>query len=194
MRDGAAWQPADHYDRSQNGYLWEGHMGYDSVAHKADTHAPEDLFEKVSGLWQNINEVTRTEDAGERQDDCLILEYDSVYIPEGADCLVIDADALAQSTMDIYLDGVPHASFIVPEFDDLSGAGDNPGWAAAATAKNAPHGRGFRHTLNTIASSNSRRSRPVSFLIFSRRYTRVFLCTKSFLEVSDTLRLFSKNF
>ena len=145
MRDGAAWQPADHYDRSQNGYLWEGHMGYDSVAHKADTHAPEDLFEKVSELWQNINEVTRTEDAGERQDDCLILEYDSVYIPEGADCLVIDADALAQSTMDVYLDGVHHASFIVPEFDDLSGAGDNPGWAAAATAKNAPHGRGFRH-------------------------------------------------
>lgn len=145
VRDGAAWQPADHYDRSRNGYLWEGHMGYDSVAHKADTHVPEDLFEKVGGLWQNINEVTRTEDAGERQDDCLILEYDSVYIPEGADCLVIDADALAQSTMDVYLDGVHHASFIVPEFDDLSGAGDNPGWAAAATAKNAPHGRGFRH-------------------------------------------------
>ena len=87
----------------------------------------------------------KKEDAGERQDDCLILEYDSVYIPEGADCLVIDADALAQSTMDVYLDGVHHASFIVPEFDDLSGAGDNPGWAAAATAKNAPHGRGFRH-------------------------------------------------
>lgn len=85
-------------------------MGYDSVAHKADTHVPEDLFEKVGGLWQNINEVTRTEDAGERQDDCLILEYDSVYIPEGADCLVIDADALAQSTMDVYLDGVHHAS------------------------------------------------------------------------------------
>ena len=47
-------------------------------------------------------------------------------------------------------------------------------------------------TLKVTAWSNSRRSRPVSFLIFSSLYTRVFLCTKSFLEVSETLRLFSK--
>lgn len=31
----------------------------------------------------------------------------------------------------------------------------------------------IRATLNVMASSNSRRSRPVSFLIFSSRYTRV---------------------
>ena len=30
-RDGFAWNPADHYDRSENTLLWEGHMGYDSV-------------------------------------------------------------------------------------------------------------------------------------------------------------------
>ena len=48
-------------------------------------------------------------------------------------------------------------------------------------------------TLNTMASSNSRRSRPVRRLIFSRRYTRVLRCTNSLREVSDTFRLFSKN-
>ncbi len=32
----------------------------------------------------------------------------------------------------------------------------------------------IRATLKVMASSNSRRSRPVSFLIFSSRYTRVF--------------------
>ncbi len=36
------------------------------------------------------------------------------------------------------------------------------------------------------------RSSPVSFLIFSSRYTRVFRWTNSFREVSDTFRLFSK--
>ena len=48
-------------------------------------------------------------------------------------------------------------------------------------------------TLKVMASSNSRRSRPVSFLIFSSRYTRVFRWTKSFRAVSETFRLFSMN-
>ena len=47
-------------------------------------------------------------------------------------------------------------------------------------------------TLNTIASSNSRRSRPVSFLIFSRRYTSVLRWTNRPRLVSETFRLFSK--
>ena len=85
-RDGGLWQPADHYDRSRNGYLWEGHMGYDSVAHRADAHVPEELFEKVGGLWQNINEVTREEKSGEWLDDCLVLEYDRVRLPERMPC------------------------------------------------------------------------------------------------------------
>ena len=50
----------------------------------------------------------------------------------------------------------------------------------------------IRAILKIIAWSNSLRSSPVSFLIFSSLYTRVFLCTKSFLEVSETFRLFSK--
>ena len=48
-------------------------------------------------------------------------------------------------------------------------------------------------TLKVMASSNSRRSSPVSFLIFSKRYTKVFRWTKSLRAVSDTFRLFSKN-
>ena len=48
-------------------------------------------------------------------------------------------------------------------------------------------------TLKVMASSNSRRSNPVSFLIFSSRYTRVFRWTKSLRAVSETFRLFSKN-
>ena len=52
----------------------------------------------------------------------------------------------------------------------------------------------IRATLNTMASSNSRRSSPVRRLIFSSRYTSVFRWTNSFREVSDTFRLFSKNF
>ena len=48
-------------------------------------------------------------------------------------------------------------------------------------------------TLKVMASSNSRRSRPVSFLIFSSRYTSVFRWTNSFRAVSETFRLFSKN-
>ena len=51
----------------------------------------------------------------------------------------------------------------------------------------------IKATLKVMASSNSRRSKPVSFLIFSRRYTSVLRCTKSLRAVSDTLRLFSKN-
>ena len=51
----------------------------------------------------------------------------------------------------------------------------------------------MRATLKVMASSNSRRSRPVSFLIFSRRYTSVLRCTNSLRAVSETLRLFSKN-
>ena len=47
-------------------------------------------------------------------------------------------------------------------------------------------------TLKTIASSNSRRSRPVSFLIFSRRYTSVLRWTNRPRLVSETFRLFSK--
>src|SRR5699024_7969219 len=81
---------------------------------------------------------------------------------------------------------------------------DNPG----AKQKSLPFGRllGFyrisrearylrtiRATLNTMAWSKRRRSKPVIFLIFSSRYTRVFRWTKSFREVSDTFRLFSKN-
>ena len=53
--------------------------------------------------------------------------------------------------------------------------------------------RTMRATLKTMAWSNCRRSSPVSFLIFSRRYTRVLRWTKSFREVSETFRLFSKN-
>ena len=53
--------------------------------------------------------------------------------------------------------------------------------------------RTIRATLKTMAWSNWRRSRPVSFLIFSRRYTRVLRWTKSYREVSETFRLFSKN-
>ena len=146
-RDGGSWQPADHYDRSQNGFLWEGHMGYDSVAHTADAHAPEDLFEKVGGMWQNINEVTREEKAGERLDDCLILEYDCVCLPMETAYLVLDADAVPESTVDVFINGAHNAAYIVPDFEELSGAGDNPGWAAAATAKNAPHGRIFRQLM-----------------------------------------------
>ncbi len=48
-------------------------------------------------------------------------------------------------------------------------------------------------TLKVMASSNSRRSKPVSFLIFSNRYTKVLRWTNSFRAVSETLRLFSKN-
>ncbi len=48
-------------------------------------------------------------------------------------------------------------------------------------------------TLKVMASSNSRRSSPVSFLIFSSRYTSVLRWTNSLRAVSDTLRLFSKN-
>ena len=47
-------------------------------------------------------------------------------------------------------------------------------------------------TLNTMASSNSRRSKPVSFLIFSSRYTNVFRWTNSFLEVSDTFAVLNE--
>ena len=47
-------------------------------------------------------------------------------------------------------------------------------------------------TLKTMASSNSRRSSPVSLLIFSRRYTSVLRCTNSLRDVSETFRLFSK--
>ena len=47
--------------------------------------------------------------------------------------------------------------------------------------------------MKIMAWSNCRRSSPVSFLIFSSRYTRVFRWTNSFREVSDTFRLFSKN-
>lgn len=147
FRDGGSWQPADHYDRSQNGFLWEGHMGYDSVAHTADAHAPEDLFEKVGGMWQNINEVTREEKAGERLDDCLILEYDRVCLPMETAYLVLDADAVPESTVDVFINGAHNAAYIVPDFEELSGVGDNPGWAAAATAKNAPHGRIFRQLM-----------------------------------------------
>ena len=145
FRDGGSWQPADHYDRSQNGFLWEGHMGYDSVAHTADAHAPEDLFEKVGGMWQNINEETREEKAGERLDDCLILEYDRVCLPMETAYLVLDADAVPESTVDVFINGAHNAAYIVPDFEELSGAGDNPGWAA--TAKNAPHGRIFRQFM-----------------------------------------------
>lgn len=147
FRDGGSWQPADHYDRSQNGFLWEGHMGYDSVAHTADAHAPEDLFEKVGGMWQNINEVTREEKTGERLDDCLILEYDRVCLPMETAYLVLDADAVPESTVDVFINGAHNAAYIVPDFEELSGVGDNPGWAAAATAKNAPHGRIFRQLM-----------------------------------------------
>ena len=147
FRDGGSWQPADHYDRSQNGFLWEGHMGYDSVAHTADAHAPEDLFEKVGGMWQNINEVTREEKTGERLDDCLILEYDRVCLPMETAYLVLDADAVPESTVDVFINGAHNAAYIVPDFGELSGVGDNPGWAAAATAKNAPHGRIFRQLM-----------------------------------------------
>ena len=147
FRDGGSWQPADHYDRSQNGFLWEGHMGYDSVAHTADAHAPEDLFEKVGGMWQNINEVTREEQAGERLDDCLILEYDRVCLPMETAYLVLDADAVPESTVDVFINGAHNAAYIVPDFEELSGVGDNPGWAAAATAKNEPHGRIFRQLM-----------------------------------------------
>ena len=51
----------------------------------------------------------------------------------------------------------------------------------------------IRATLKVMASSNSRRSSPVCFLIFYSRYTRVFRWTNSFRAVSDTFRLFSKN-
>ena len=51
----------------------------------------------------------------------------------------------------------------------------------------------MRATLKVMASSNSRRSRPVSFLIFSSRYTRVLRWTNSYRAVSETFRLFSKN-
>ena len=50
----------------------------------------------------------------------------------------------------------------------------------------------IKATLKTIASSNSRRSRPVSFLIFSRRYTSVLRWTNRPRLVSETFRLFSK--
>ena len=48
-------------------------------------------------------------------------------------------------------------------------------------------------TLNTMAWSNSRRSKPVIFFIFSSLYTRVLRWTYSLRLVSDTFRLFSKN-
>ncbi len=48
-------------------------------------------------------------------------------------------------------------------------------------------------TLKMMAWSNSRKSSPVSFLIFSRRYTSVLRWTNSLREVSDTFRLFKKN-
>lgn len=49
-------------------------------------------------------------------------------------------------------------------------------------------------TLNTIAWSNSLKSRPVSFLIFSRRYTRVFLCTNSFSGSLRNVEVIFKEF
>lgn len=152
-RNGALWQPADHYDRSRNGYLWEGHMGYNSVAHRADDHVPDDLIENTGGLWQNINEVTRHDRIQEQPDDCLILEYDCVHRPEGAGMLVLDADALPESTVDVFINGEHNISYVVPGFDDLSEVGENIGWAAADTALNAAHGRIFRQLMIPVEDS-----------------------------------------
>ena len=60
-------------------------------------------------------------------------------------------------------------------------------------SRDARYWRTIRATRKTMAWSNSRKSRPVSFRIFSRRYTRVLRWTNSFREVSETFRLFSKN-
>ena len=70
-----------------------------------------------------------------------------VRLPEETAYLVLDADAVPESTVDVFINDIHNTSYIVPDFEDLSVAGDNPGWAAAATAKNAPHGRIFRQLL-----------------------------------------------
>ena len=46
--------------------------------------------------------------------------------------------------------------------------------------------------LKVMASSKTRRSSPVLFCSLSKRYTSVFLWIYSCLDVSETLRLFSK--
>ena len=51
----------------------------------------------------------------------------------------------------------------------------------------------IRAILKVMASSNTRRSRPVLFCSLSRRYTRVFRWIYSWREVSETFKLFSKN-
>ena len=128
-------------------------MGYNSVAHRADDHVPDDLIENTGGLWQNINEVTRHDRIQEQPDDCLILEYDCVHRPEGAGMLVLDADALPESTVDVFINGEHNISYVVPGFDDLPEVGENIGWAAADTALDAAHGRIFRQLMIPVEDS-----------------------------------------
>lgn len=152
-REGGTWQPADHYDRSRNGYLWEGHLGCDSVVHQGVFTTSTDLFEQVDGLWQNINEVTPDigglggrkgsgtdlglEGTAGGRDDSMILEYDSVRIPSGSSALVIDADAEPEAEIAVYLGGEHIVSYTVPE-------GDHPGRMSGGAYSGSPHGRIFR--------------------------------------------------
>lgn len=155
QRDGSKWQPADHYDRSRNSYLWEGHLGYDSVAHHGHFAAATDLFEQTDGLWQNVNEVTiaagslpghdgcgnEPEGMAGGRDDSLNLEYDDVCIPPESSVLVVDADAEPESEIAVYFGGEHIVSYTVPEYSHPGGGQDNMNCVR-------PHGRIFReHTI-----------------------------------------------
>jgi hypothetical protein len=104
QRDGTKWQPADHYDRSANMYLWEGHMGYQSVVHQGSDLAAQDLFESFGDLWQNVNEVIKDETYGV-QEDSLLLEYDHVLFPGKDAVLVLDMDWEGEVSVEVYFAG-----------------------------------------------------------------------------------------
>jgi hypothetical protein len=104
QRDGTTWQSADHYDRSTNMYLWEGHMGYQSVVHEGSDLAGQDLFEESGDLWQNVNEVIKDETYGQ-QEDSLLLEYDHVLFPKEEAVLVLDMDWEGEASVEVYFAG-----------------------------------------------------------------------------------------
>lgn len=148
FRDGMGWNPADHYDRSEQAGLWEGHMGYPCV---------ENVFtaceERKRGLCLPERNDCQT---GEN----MLLVYDAVFLEAQPEELVLDAQLAKGARVFVYLDEKPVGEYTKRQDGRETEIVISEGWAAGTGGGNSRHGDGFEEIRIPVTRVPERKEEP----------------------------------
>lgn len=146
VRDGLAWEPADHYDASRNAILWEGHMHYTSVvpAGYVGQYAVREWESGAVCDFGQETEIASELSLGEKDRETpMELVYERVSLPAQPSCLVLDGEMARGAGVEVYVGDRLVGDYRKQYRGRETAFAIREGWCGEAGNPRSGHGDGF---------------------------------------------------